>query len=102
MIIDNGIHTNISITDYHLNKSHISATSIKMAKKSLALWKWSQTHPQEEKLHFSFGNAFELALLDKANFEKNVAILQTASWVAKALAEKPELKVPKSSKCYEV
>jgi hypothetical protein len=102
MTISNGIHTDISINDYHLNKSHISATSIKMAKKSLSLFKWMQTHPQETKLEWDFGNAFEVALLDKTNFEKSVAILQTESWIAKALAEKPTLTVPKSSKCYEI
>jgi hypothetical protein len=99
--MENGIYTDISIGDYHQNTSHISATSIKMAKKSLALWKWTQSHPQETKLHFDFGNSFELALLDKGNFEKQVAILQSTAWVAKALKEKPELKVPKNSTCYK-
>jgi exodeoxyribonuclease VIII len=99
--MNNGIYTDISISDYHRNTSHISATSIKQAKKSLSLWKWNQTHPQETKLHFEFGNAFELALLDKGNFERQVAILQSTAWVAKALEEKPELKVPKNSTCYK-
>lgn len=84
MEISNGIYTDISITDYHANKSHVSATSIKLAKSSLAFWKWMQTHPQEPKLHFDFGNAFELALLDRPGFEKNVAIMQTENWSAKA------------------
>lgn len=97
----NGIYTDVSISEYHQNKTHISATSIKYIKKSLALWRWMQTNPQEEKLHLAFGNAFEIALLDKNNFEKFVAIMQTENWVAKALEEKPKLKVPKSSKCYQ-
>lgn len=99
--MDNGIYDNISIEDYHGNKTHVSATGIKSVKSSLALWKWNQTHPQETKLHLDFGNAFELALLDKANFEKSVAILQTETWKAKALAEKPSLKVPKLSALYK-
>lgn len=99
--MNNGIFTDISISDYHAKRTHISATSIKMAKKSLALWKWMQAHPQETKAHFDFGNSFELALLDKVNFEKQVAILQTENWVAKALDEKPTLKMPKGSKCYQ-
>jgi hypothetical protein len=99
--MENGIYTDISINDYHKNQSHISSTSIKLAKKSLASWKWAQNHPQEVKLHFDFGNAFELALLDKGNFEKGVAILQSTAWVAKAMEEKPELKVPKNSACYK-
>src|SRR5688572_16891697 len=100
-MMENGIYTDISIGDYHRNTSHISATSIKLAKKSLSLWKWMQTHPQETKLHFDFGNGFELALLDKGNFENQVAILQSTAWAAKAMEEKPELKVPKNSTCYK-
>lgn len=97
----NGIYTDISIGDYHANKTHLSSTGIKMVKKSLSLWRWMQSHPQEWKQHFDFGNAFEVALLDKANFDKTVAIMHTQSWISKALHEKPELKVPKSSACYK-
>jgi hypothetical protein len=100
--MDNGIYTDISIQDYHANKTHLSSTGIKMAKKSLALWKWMQSRPQEFKQHFDFGNSFEIALLDRDNFEKFVAIMQTENWIAKALDEKPTLKVPKNSKCYQV
>ncbi|HEY3430488.1 MAG TPA: PD-(D/E)XK nuclease-like domain-containing protein [Cyclobacteriaceae bacterium] len=97
-----GIYNDISIQDYHEKfKESISATGIKLAKKSLKLWKWMQTHPNETKAHFEFGNAFELALLDKENFKSQVAILQTKYWVEKAMQEKPELKVPKSSACYK-
>lgn len=98
--ISNGIHTDISISEYHENKTHISATGIKMAKKSLALWKWMQTHPQEDKLHFDFGNAFEMALLDKENFKDSVAILQTKVWVAQAQEgrEKPYVNAKLSGK----
>lgn len=78
-----GIHTDISIKDYHAAKG-VSATGIKLAKKSLSLWRWWQTHPQEWKQHFDFGNAAELALLDKEVFKKEVAILQTKSWTEKA------------------
>lgn len=99
--MDNGVYDNITIEDYHKNKTHLSATGIKMVKSSLALWRWNQTHPQETKLHLDFGNAFEIALLDKLNFEKYVAILQTEAWRLKALSEKPELKVPKSSAVYK-
>lgn len=77
-----GIFDNISIQDYHRDREYISATGIKMAKKSLRLYDWNYNRPviQEEKLHFSFGNAFELALLDKAGFESTVAIRQTDAW----------------------
>jgi hypothetical protein len=98
----NGIYTDISIQDYHSNKTHLSATGIKLAKKSLALWKWMQSHPQESKLAFDFGNSFEIALLDKLNFEKYVAIMQTQAWIAKANEgrEKPYDK-PKASAKYQ-
>lgn len=101
--MDNGIYTGISIQDYHANRTHISSTSIKMVKKSLSLWKWAQTHPQETKLHFDFGNAFEVALLDWKNFNNTVAILETENWIAKANdgRKKPYSK-PKQSKVYKV
>lgn len=56
----------ISIQDYHADKEHISATSLKLAKKSLALFKMYRDGELEEenKSHFDFGNAFELCLLD--------------------------------------
>ena len=98
-----GIYTDLSITDYHANKTHVSATGIKYAKRSLKEFEWFITGKMksEAKSQFGFGNAFELALLDKSGFEKNVAILQTESWVQMALDEKPELKVPKSSAKYK-
>lgn len=105
-MIENGIHTDISIGDYHANRTHISATSIKMAKKSLALWKWMQSHPQETKPHFDFGNSFELALLDKENFKKSVAIEQTEAWTKyandKRLQEFTEKGLPEKYKPYSV
>lgn len=100
--MDNGIYTGISIQDYHANKTHISSTSIKMVKKSLSLWKWAQTHPQETKLHFDFGNAFEVALLDWKNFNNTVAILETENWIAKANDGRKKLySKPKQSKVYK-
>lgn len=103
MEIANGIHTDIDIRDYHRNSTHISATSIKEAKVSLKQFHWFRNGkmPKPEGSHFSFGNAFELALLDKSGFERDVAIVQTEYWKAKALEEKPDLKVPKSSAKYK-
>lgn len=100
MVISNGIHTDISIKDYHANKSHVSATSIKLAKSSLSLWKYMQTHPADWKQHFDLGNAFELALFDKKAFEEEVAIEQTEAWAAMANEgrEKPYSVVKSSAK----
>lgn len=91
-IISNGIHTDISIEAYHANRSHISATSIKEAKASLKQFDWHRRGkmPKSDGLHFSFGNAFELALLDKVGFEKHVAIEQQEYWIALANEGRPE------------
>lgn len=99
--MEDGIYNDISIKDYHLNRTHLSATSIKLAKKSLALWRWSQDHPQESKSHFDFGNAFELALFDKVGFSTDVAILPTKEWQGKALESNPKLVKPTASKFYK-
>lgn len=106
--IKNGIHTDISITDYHANASHISATSIKEAKVSLKQFDWFRRGlmPKSDGLHFSFGNAFELALLDKAGFESNVAIMQDEYWIELANEErkkdgKDPYKQPRSSARYQ-
>lgn len=103
MEISNGIHTDISIQDYHTNRTHVSATGFKFAKRSLKEFHWFQSGKlqQEDKPHFNSGNAFELALFDRKGFERDVAIAQTQAWIAKAMKEKPDLKVPKNSKCYK-
>lgn len=102
MKIENGIHTDISITDYHANRTHYSSTGIKYAKSSLLHFKcFLDGGMEKEGAHFDFGNAFELALLDKKGFENEVAISQTEYWEAEALKEKPKLKVPKNSTKYK-
>lgn len=103
MEVTDGIYNDISIQDYHRIGSHISATSIKEAKVSLKQYQWFRKGlmPKSTGGHFDFGNAFELALLDKNNFEKQVGILQTEYWKAEALKEKPDLKVPKASAKYK-
>jgi hypothetical protein len=85
-----GIYTDLSIEDYHANRTHISATSIKEAKKSLKQFDWFRRGLMPAKVgsHFDFGNAFELALLDKPAFEKSVAIEQQDYWIALANEEK--------------
>lgn len=84
--MENKIYTDLSITDYHANRTHISATSIKEAKVSLKQFDWHRRGlmPKSDGSHFDFGNAFELALLDKVGFEKTVAIEQQEYWIALA------------------
>lgn len=102
-LIENGIHRDISIEDYHTNRSHVSATGLKIAKRSLKEFEWFRLGKleNEEKVHFSAGNAFELALFDRVTFENKVAIRQTEQWKAEALMDKPELKKPAQSKYYQ-
>lgn len=56
----------LSIKDYHNDKTHLSASSIKEAMKSMKHFNWYRNQPKENvfKAHFDLGNAFELLLLD--------------------------------------
>jgi len=80
-----GIYNYISIEDYHADKSWLSASILKKAKKSLKdFWLVMQGYydNQERKQHLDFGNACEMALLSPEDFEKSVAIFD--------IREKPE------------
>lgn len=103
LIIEDGIHDNISIEDYHANRTHISATQIKKAKESLRHFDWyiRGKLTQEKKPHLDFGNAFELALLDNANYLKNVATLPDAEWVDEVMTMNPDSQKPRNTKHYQ-
>lgn len=75
-----GIYDNISIEDYHSNE-WISSTGLKRAKKSLKdFYLYSKGYySNERKSHFDFGNAFELALLDKEAFSEKVTIFESSN-----------------------
>jgi hypothetical protein len=100
--MNDGIYTTISIEDYHKNKTHLSSTQVRTAKKSLKEFDWMRRGliKQEQKSYFDFGNAFELALMDKDGFSKYVAILKDSEWVAAAMKEKDYDK-PRSTKIYK-
>lgn len=100
--MNDGIYTDLTIEDYHRNSTHISATQIKIAKRSLKEWDWFRRGliPQDRKMHLDFGNAFELALVNPIEFSEKVAIIKDAEWIAEALKEKPDLQKPRSSKKY--
>lgn len=83
-----GIFNDISIEAYHADREYDSSTTIKWAKQSLAHYAYMRNSKQEDKPHFSFGNAFELALLDRVGFNKAVGVMETEMWVAEAQAEK--------------
>lgn len=73
-----GIHENISIEDYHKDPRIVSASGLKMAKKSSRHFAYYVTNKEAPKAALDFGNAFETALLDKINgtkeFEKTALI----------------------------
>lgn len=97
-----GIYRELSIKDYHDNKTHVSSTGLRHARKSLKeFWYYQQGHLRIEGSHLDFGNAFELALIDQKQFEKEVAIAQDSFWVAQAMEEKPDLARPRNSKSYQ-
>jgi hypothetical protein len=101
--MNNGIYTDLSIEDYHANRTHLSSTQIRLSKKSLKEFDWYRRGliKQEQKAYFDFGNAFELALLDKDNFSKKVAITKDSEWIKEALIANPKLEKPRSSKVYQ-
>lgn len=74
--MENGIYKDIDIDEYHTNHGHYSASGLKRAARSLKEFKYyiDGKFENERKKHFDFGNAFELALLDKVGFEKDVVI----------------------------
>jgi len=80
--MNNGIFDNINIDDYHNDKEYFSASGLKLAKKSLKLFKLYLDGKVDSmgkvdsgrKMHFDFGNAFELALLDRDNFGRCVDV----------------------------
>ena len=101
--IKNGVYTDISIQDYHSNTSHLSATGIKIAKKSLKEWHWTRMGliPREEKMAYSFGNAFELALIDPIGFSEQVAVLKDSEWIEATLKDNPDITSPRGTKVYK-
>lgn len=103
VITSPGVYRDVSIEDYHADKSWISSTGLKHAKKSMSEYRmfldgyWDE----ETKLHFDFGNAVELHLVNEEVFEDRVAIMPTEKWVMEALDDNKDLKNPKASKVYK-
>ena len=72
--IEDGVYTDMPIDVYHENKTHYSSSSIKEAFKSMAHFKAYLEKPNERKVHFDFGNAFELNISDEKEFNKSIAV----------------------------
>lgn len=82
--MNDGIYTDISIEDYHANKTHVSATQIKYAKTSLKHFDWycSGKLDKPQTSAMGFGNAFELALLsENKEFLERVAVRPEQDWI---------------------
>lgn len=95
----------LPIEKYHENKLVISSTGLKELKKSTRHFLYYLTKKEEKKSYFDFGNAFELAIMDRVNntdyFEKEVCVFPDDLFINKALEEKPDLKSPRASKTYK-
>lgn len=100
-----GIYDNIDIKEYHKDKHIVSSTGLKQAKKSTRDFIYYIMKDVEDKLHFDFGNVFELALMDKVNgtndLTSTTAIKPTENWVRASLSVNPDLKKPAQSKTYQ-
>lgn len=97
--IKNGIYTDLSIEDYHANKSHLSATGLKYARRSLKEFQWYREGkmPVPTGAHFGLGNAFEIALIDRQHWTERVAIADEDMWVSEANNER----IKKEGKPYD-
>lgn len=102
--MDNGIYTELSIDDYHANKTHYSSSSLKHGKNSLKEFKAyiDGKYDKEGRVsHFDFGNAFELALIEPERFVDEVAIWDESQIVKMIMTERPETKSVRSTKAYK-
>lgn len=97
-----GIYTDISIKDYHENRTHYSATQLKYANKSLKHF-YSYINgflDKPEGLHMDFGNAFELALLNQEQYVREVAVIPDQDFIELAKQADGKLTKPRASKVY--
>jgi hypothetical protein len=101
----NEIIKDMNIKEYHANKYVLSASSLKLIKKSTRNFIYHALTEQETKIHFDFGNAFELYLIDQVlgtdYFEREVAVKPTVEWTKLVLTKRPEIKSPTSTSEYK-
>lgn len=67
----------LTIEEYHANETHISASSLKHFRKSPKHFKERYRKEEERKSYFDFGNAFEVALLDREHIDERIYIVDT-------------------------
>jgi hypothetical protein len=101
--MQDGIYDDLSIEDYHANTTHLSATTLKYARESLKHFDWYRNGrlPREDKPQFSFGNAFELALLAPNEYLQKVAVMPESEWFEEVKASKPDVKTIRNTTIYK-
>jgi hypothetical protein len=101
--MQDGIYDDLTIEDYHANTTHLSATTLKYARESLKHFDWYRTGrlPREDKPQFSFGNAFELALLAPNEYLQKVAVMPESEWFEEVKASKPDVKTIRNTTIYK-
>lgn len=99
-----GIYTDITIDDYHANRTHVSATTLKYAKESLKHYDWYRRGLLEKPTgsHFDFGNAFELALLSPDEYVKKVAVMPENDWLEEIKQSNPDVKTWRNTSIYKL
>lgn len=101
----NKIVKDMDIEKYHENKMILSSTGLKELKKSTRHFIQYLTTEQEKKTHFDFGNAFELAIMDKVSgtklFDKHVSVFRDHELYNKVLSDRPDLKNVRACKEYK-
>lgn len=65
--MEKGIHNDVPIDSYHDDRTIVSSTGLKEAKKSSRHFAYYLTYGSGRKSAFDFGNAFELSLIDEIN-----------------------------------
>lgn len=104
MEIKDGVYTDISIEDYHNNKSHVSSTVVKYAKESLKHYDWYRRGllPVIQTTAMGFGNAFELALLSTNDeYLSKVAVMPEQDWYEEIKAAKSDVKTWRNTTMYK-
>lgn len=87
-----GIEKGMSINDYHANMEWMSSTMLRKAAESPKhLWHYMNKKDDQRKSHFDFGNAFELALLDKEGFANDVVIYDDSEIIDSIRSKRPDI-----------
>lgn len=84
-----GIHNDIPIDRYHMDKTYLSATTIKKFARSPRHYEHYITTPDERVSWGDFGNAFEIGLCDPAIFDERVFVLDDREIIEQIGGKRP-------------